>query len=42
MWVQNLTACNFLAGKGNAGNEVWWNGGDETGTIGRKHKKRHR
>ncbi len=34
VWVQNLTSCNFLAGKGNAGNEVWWNGGDESGTIG--------
>ncbi|MBV8431818.1 MAG: hypothetical protein JO244_11675 [Solirubrobacterales bacterium] len=32
--VQNLTACNFLGGSGTAGNEVWWNGGDGSGTIG--------
>jgi hypothetical protein len=24
--VDNLTVCNFLAGTGSAGNEVWWNG----------------
>src|SRR5207248_6201336 len=34
VWVQNLTACNFLSGKGDAGNEVWWNGGDGSGKIG--------
>jgi hypothetical protein len=34
VWVQNLTACNFLSGKGNAGNEIWWNGGDNSGKIG--------
>ncbi len=34
VWVQNLTACNFLAGKGVAGNEIWWNGGDGSGQIG--------
>ncbi len=28
VWVQNLTACNFLGGTGDAGNEIWWNGGD--------------
>ena len=32
--VQNLTVCNFLAGTGASGNEVWWNGGDESGKIG--------
>ena len=32
--VQNLTACNFLAGTGDAGNEIWWNGGDGGGQIG--------
>ncbi len=32
--VQNLTACNFLSGSGNAGNEIWWNGGDGGGQIG--------
>ena len=33
VWVQNLTACNFLAGSGSAGNEIWWNGGDGEGQI---------
>jgi hypothetical protein len=33
VWVQNLTACNFLGGKGSAGNEIWWNGGDGGGQI---------
>jgi hypothetical protein len=32
--VENLTVCNFLAGSGSAGNEIWWNGGDGTGKIG--------
>ena len=32
--IDNLTACNFLAGAGSAGNEIWWNGGDGTGKIG--------
>jgi hypothetical protein len=36
VWVQNLTACNFLSGKGDAGNEIWWNGGDGSGKIGGK------
>ena len=26
--IENLTACNFLAGSGDAGNAIWWNGGD--------------
>jgi hypothetical protein len=34
VWVQNLTACNFLSGAGDAGNEIWWNGGDNSGKIG--------
>ncbi|MHB8656459.1 MAG: hypothetical protein ACYC91_00670 [Solirubrobacteraceae bacterium] len=34
VWVQNLTACNFLGGTGDAGNEVWWNGGDHGYHIG--------
>src|SRR6202035_1361254 len=25
--IENLTACNFLGGAGDAGNEVWMNGG---------------
>jgi hypothetical protein len=35
--VQNLTACNFLGGAGGdggTGNEIWWNGGAESGSIG--------
>jgi hypothetical protein len=37
VWVQNLTTCNFLGGSsgdGATGNEVWWNGGAGSGTIG--------
>ncbi len=34
VWVQNLTACNFLGGTGTAGNEIWWNGGDGSAQIG--------
>jgi hypothetical protein len=37
VWVQNLTACNFLGGSGGdggTGNEVWWNGGAGSGKIG--------
>ena len=32
--IENLTACNFLSGAGDAGNEIWWNGGDDSGLIG--------
>jgi hypothetical protein len=32
--IENLTACNFLTGAGNSGNEIWWNGGDGSGKIG--------
>jgi hypothetical protein len=32
--VQNLTVCDYLAGTGGHGNEVWWNGGDGSGKIG--------
>jgi hypothetical protein len=31
VWVQNLTACNFLGGSDAAGNEIWWNGGAGSG-----------
>lgn len=34
VWVQNLTACNFLGGTGYAGNQIWWNGGADTGKVG--------
>jgi hypothetical protein len=32
--IENLTVCNFLAGEGENGNEIWWNGGDGSGLIG--------
>ena len=32
--VENLTACNFLGGTGDAGNEIWWNGGDGSAKVG--------
>ncbi len=32
--VQNLTACNYLHGAGDTGNEIWWNGGDGSGKVG--------
>jgi hypothetical protein len=32
--IDNLTVCNFLAGSAPSGNEIWWNGGDGSGTIG--------
>ena len=34
--IDNLTVCNFLAGSGNGGNEIWWNGGDGSGKVGLK------
>ena len=32
--ISNLTACNFLSGTQGSGNEIWWNGGDDSGKIG--------
>jgi len=32
--VENLTACNFMAGSGHSGNQIWWNGGADSGKIG--------
>jgi len=33
--VENLTVCNYLSStSGEAGNEIWWNGGDGSGMIG--------
>ena len=32
--IENLTVCNFLAGTGDSGNQIWWNGGDNSGSIG--------
>jgi hypothetical protein len=37
VWVENLTACNFLGGSGgdgHTGNEIWWNGGADSKKIG--------
>ncbi len=33
--VENMTVCNFLSAPqaGSGGNEIWWNGGHETGTF---------
>ncbi|HVM64662.1 MAG TPA: hypothetical protein VMU14_07365 [Acidimicrobiales bacterium] len=36
--VDNLTACNFLAGSGDSGNEIWWNGGAGSGKIHLKNR----
>src|SRR5215472_15813902 len=32
--IENLTVCNFLAGTGASGNQIWWNGGAGSGKIG--------
>ncbi len=32
--IENLTACNFLGGSRDAGNEIWWNGGADSGRVG--------
>ncbi|MDP9118211.1 MAG: hypothetical protein M3O28_13305 [Actinomycetota bacterium] len=34
VYFENLTVCNFLAGTADSGNEIWWNGGDDTGKVG--------
>jgi hypothetical protein len=34
--IDNLTVCNFIAGTGASGNEIWWNGGYGSGRIGIK------
>jgi hypothetical protein len=36
VWIENLTVRNFdrATRDGEGGNEIWWNGGDETGKIG--------
>ncbi len=31
--IENLTACNFLDGRG-GGNQIWFNGGDGSGSVG--------
>jgi hypothetical protein len=35
--IENLTACNFLGGSRDAGNEIWWNGGADSGKVGGHH-----
>ncbi len=32
--IDNLTVCNFLAGTGPSGNQIWWDGGADTGKLG--------
>lgn len=32
--IQNLTVCDYLSGATGHGNEIWWDGGDGSGTIG--------
>jgi hypothetical protein len=32
--IQNLTVCDYLAGASGHGNEIWWDGGAGSGTIG--------
>src|SRR6266571_4748560 len=31
--IQNLTVCNFLSGQDGSGNQIWWNGGYDTGQV---------
>jgi len=31
---ENFTVCNFMAGTADSGNEIWWNGGDDSGHVG--------
>jgi hypothetical protein len=31
--IDNLTVCNFLDGADGGGNQIWWNGGDGSGTV---------
>jgi hypothetical protein len=38
--IENLTACNFLGGRdgdGQTGNEIWWNGGADSGKVFKGH-----
>jgi hypothetical protein len=34
VWVENLTVKNFDTGCPNCGNEIWWNGGADSGKVG--------
>jgi hypothetical protein len=34
VYFENFTVCNFLTGSTDSGNEIWWNGGDDGGSIG--------
>jgi hypothetical protein len=31
--IENLTVCNFMTGADGGGNQIWFNGGDGTGTV---------
>jgi hypothetical protein len=31
--IENLTVCNFLKGSDGSGNEIWWNGGYDSGKV---------
>jgi hypothetical protein len=34
VWIQNLTACNYLRGSGDTGNAIWWDGGHSDSSKG--------
>jgi hypothetical protein len=34
VWIENLTVRNFDKSGAEDGNEIWWNGGDESGQVG--------
>ncbi len=34
VWIENLTVRNFDKAGDEGGNEIWWNGGDESGQVG--------
>ena len=34
VWVENLTVRNFDTGCSSCGNEIWWNGGGNSGKVG--------
>ena len=33
--IENLTVCNFVTGALGGGNQIWWNGGDGSGVVGK-------
>jgi hypothetical protein len=32
--IENLTVCNFMGGSAPSGNQIWWNGGENSAKIG--------